>query len=294
MAYRRVFQSGLTLCLLGLNAFGQSGGIEIFSGETLFYDGTRISLAHLYEQGTDLYQGSDKAPNPDNREYSKQRLILGYNYGLNARLTIGALMPVVDPELGRDSGQTGSAGLGDTTFFGKWRLYTHDRPQNSRNLSLVFGLETPTGRTGSVPPQPGSGSWNPFAAFALTEDIRRWRYDAVALFKVNTEGTGSLDMGDELSLSASVAYRYLHRPYPGASNSAKLGLLWQSQGSANTHGMAHDNSGSERLYLRPSLGFHPNPAIDISISFDLPLSQHYSGTQLGEDFRTFFAVGYRF
>lgn len=287
-----------SLCFASLCAnpcLAQSGGIEIFSGETLFAEGTRISLSHLYEQRTDLYQGSDTVDNSTDPEFTRSRLILGYTYGLGARFSIGGLLPVVDVEHSDNSGpSTGDTGFGDTTVFGKWRLYTADSPRGSRNLSIVGGIEAPTGQTGSVQPQPGSGSWDPFVAFAFTNSVRRWRFDSVALFKVNGTGTDNRDTGDEFSLGAAMAYRYLHRPYPGASHAARLGLLWQSQGSSSLSGSKVGDTGSERLYLRPALSFHPNPAIDISINVDLPLSQHYSGTQLGDDFRTFFAVGYRF
>lgn len=291
-------RTACAVLLLGSSALAQSGGIEIFSGETIFYDGTRVSLSHLYDQQSDLYQGSGRVDNPNNQESSRQRVVLGYTYGVSARFTVGALLPFVDPQFSEEIGGTridsGTSGIGDTSLFGKYRLYTHDRPMNSRNLSVIAGVETPTGRTGLDGPQPGSGSWDPFLALAFTESIARWRLDAVALYKWNTEGTGGIDEGEEFSMSASVGYRYLHRPYPGVSNSAKLGLLYQGQETGTRNGTLVANSGSERLYLRPSLGFHPNPAIDITVAVDFPLSLDYDGTQLGDEFRTFVAFGYRF
>ena len=295
-------KSGLSAALLWAGAaspaLAQSGGIEIFSGETLFDTGTRLSTAYLYDQGSRAYRGSDQVADPNHGDRQRDRLVLGYNYGWTPRFTVGALLQLVN--LHRSAGpdasrvHSGNAGFGDTTVFGKFRLHTIDRPQISTNLSLIVGVETPTGETGLTGPQPGSGSWDPFAAFAFTHSIRRWRFDNVALFKANTEGTGDIDAGDEWSFQSSFAYRYWHEPYPGVSNAAKLGLLWQSQGHSSLNGERLDDTGSERLYLRPVLGFHPNPAIDCHVAVEIPIHQHYSGTQVGDDYRLTVAWGYRF
>jgi hypothetical protein len=280
------------------SSIAQSGGIEIFSGETLFGSGTRLSTAYLYDQGSKAYSGSDEVADPNNADKQRDRYVLGYNYGLTPRVTIGALLPLVNlhrsagPDLTRM--HSSNAGFGDTTLFGKFRLHTTDKPQISSNLSFIAGVETPTGETGLTGPQPGSGSWDPFGAFAFTHSIKRWRFDNVALFKLNTEGTGDKDAGDEWSFQTSVGYRYLHQPYPGVSNSAKIGLLWQSQGHSTQNGARLANTGSEKLFLRPALGFHPNPAIDLGVAVEIPIHQHYSGTQVGDDFRLSVAWGYRF
>ena len=272
----------------------QEGGIEIFAGETLFEQGTRLSISHIYKAKGSLYRGSSEVANPTDRESSEQRLVLGWNYGLRPRVTVGALLPVVDPESRSNTTTLGDSGIGDLAAFGKLRLYTSDSYRRSYNLSLVAGVETPTGRTGLVGPQPGSGSWDPFAAFAFTDSIRRWRFDAQVFYKWNTEGTDSYADSDVFSLGVTAAYRYLHRPYPGVSNNAKLGLLWKEEGRASSHGVADPDSGSHQLILRPGLGFHPIPAIDLSIRVDIPIYQHFEGEQLGLDYRTILAFGYRF
>ncbi len=285
----------VTSALLPPAASAQSGGIETFGGETIFARGTRLSVSYLYDQKSDLYAGSKKVANPDDLEYRRHRVVLGYNHGLNSRITVGALLPLVDPEQESISaGKTGDAGVGDLSLFGKYRLYTRDRMRDSLNLSVIAGVELPTGHTGSVDPQPGSGSWDPFVALGATNSLDRFRYDARLIYKWNTEGTGGYNDSDEWGASISAAYRYLHRPYPGASNSAKLGLNWLEETGASRNGAGDPNSGSKRLFVTPALGFHPDPAIDITVKVDIPIYQHYEGQQLGYDFRAFLAFGYRF
>jgi hypothetical protein len=287
--------TALAILVLSPGALAQSGGIEIFAGETIFAKGTRLSVSYLYDQKTNLYEDSNKVSDPQQQEFRRQRLVLGYNYGWTSRVTVGALLPLEDADeesLGTHS--TGDAGVGDLALFGKYRIYTRDRMRNSFNISAIGGIELPTGHTGLTGPQPGSGSWDPFAALAATNSVDRFRYDAQVIYKWNTEGTGGLNDSDEWGVTVSAAYRYLHRPYPGASNSAKLGLSWQEDTHASRGGVDLANSGSESLFLSPALGFHPVPAIDISFKVDIPLYQHYDGLQLGYDFRAFLAFGYRF
>lgn len=295
----------LAACLTSLAA-AQAGGIEVFAGETLFAAGTRVSIAHLYESKTELFRGSDKVPNPDDRSRTEHRVVLGYNYGWRPRVTVGALLPVVakqnDLVVGGVPTDRDASGLGDLALFGKYRLYTRDAYRTSTNVSLIAGLEVPTGATGEtangarIPAnlQPGSGSWDPFAALAFTSSHGRWRYDAQAFYKWNTEGSQDFEASDVLALGIAAAYRYLHNPYPGSSNSARLGLIWREKGSARQGGSELANFGARELFLRPGLGFHPTPPIDLSLAIDLPLYRDYDGEQLGVGFRTFIAFGYRF
>jgi hypothetical protein len=308
----RVMQIGQTLMSLGLvltlgGALGaQDGGIEIFAGETLFSHGTRVSVAHLFSQKSDLYAGSDTVADPTNAKQREHRMVLGYNYGWTPRVTVGALIPAVARrsefiDMGGPASLS-SRGLGDVALFGKYRLFTRDAYRKSFNISVIAGLETPTGATGerdggqrlAASQQPGSGSWDPFFAIAATSSYGRWRIDGQIFYKANNQGSQDFEDSDLFAVGISAAYRYLHRPYPGASNAARIGLVWHELGSARQGGAQLANSGASRLILRTGLGFHPRPAIDISFNFDLPLYQNYDGAQLGLDYRTFLAFGYRF
>ena len=306
MASHHPLRASLALLALTGLASAQSGGIEIFAGETLFAQGTRVSIAHLFEQRGTLYRGSEEIPDPQDRRYQEQRVVLGYNYGLRSDVTLAALVPFVGKELrqqtpgGIDS--DAAYGLGDIALMGKWRFYRKDAPRTSTNFSLVGGVETPTGRTGvasngqPLPAglQPGSGSWDPFLAVAGTYSYGRFRADAQVLGKWNTEGTTGYESGDDLVFSLSGAYRFWHEQYPGPSHSAKLGLLWRDKGSATQYGQHQPNSGYTELILRPGFTFHPSPGIDIVLAVDLPIDQNYEGVQLGLDFRSFAAIGIRF
>lgn len=286
--------------------WAQDGGIEIFSGETLFYQGTRVAVAHLYRQKSGLYDGSRHISDPQDRSLEEHRAVLSLNYGLRADLTVAALVPTIDRHFEQDtpSGtrRIDTWGLGDIALIGKYRFFTRDGNQSSFNTSFIGGIEVPTGETDErdggvrVAPdlQPGSGSWDPFAALAATFSHRRMRFDGQAFYKLNTRGTQDFDDSDLVSVGTSAAYRFIHEKYPGPSHSARLGVVWQHQTRARSRGDTVANSGSDQILLRPGLTFHPDPALDIVINVDVPVFQHYRGQQLGLDVRTFLALGIRF
>ena len=122
----------------------------------------------------------------------------------------------------------------------------------------------------------------------------RARFDAVAFYKLNTEGSQDFEKGDFVSLEVDAAYRFLHTKYPGPTASAKLGLQWRHDGRDTTSGDKLSNTGTTALLARTGITWHPTPASDVSLSVDLPIHQRVNGKQLGLDNRVFVAVGIRF
>ena len=299
------FLAGL-LSVLNPSLGAQDGGIEIFAGETLFSQGTRVSLAHLYTQKTRLYDGSKRVSDPLDRKDIEHRTVLGLNYGLTSRITLAALLPYVDRRstyvdqfgLARAHGR----GLGDVALIGKYRMYTQDWSQGSFNVAVIGGVETPTGdrkehqdgRRVPADKQVGSGSWDPFGALAVTASQGRFRLDLVGFGKWNTEGAQSYDDSDVLSGTATLSYRFYHAKYPGPSHSVRLGAVWRHFTGAEENGHRVANKGGNQLLLRSGMTFHPSPEWDITFNVDVPLYQRYRGTQLGLDVRGSAAVGLRF
>ena len=59
---RRAFRWFLFFAVLlpPAGAFAQQGGIELFSGNTIFESGTRVSLSHIYFSRGSLFSGSEE------------------------------------------------------------------------------------------------------------------------------------------------------------------------------------------------------------------------------------------
>jgi len=304
----RLQQSLFQALIIGLAlGFGelstaQQGGIEVFAGETLFEQGTRVSFSHILKRKGTLLQGSDEISDPLDRTRTENRYVVGLDHGIDRDLTLSALIPLVDRELDSMGSKSGSTGLGDVALLAKYRVHRKEWEQSAFYVSLVGGAEVPTGSTHHrsagmrLAPslQPGTGAVNPFLALAGTMSVGRARYDALTFYKVNGEGAQEFDPGDFFAVKASAGYRFLHKKYPGPSASAKLGLQWNHTDSASQYGSLLPNSGGEELLGTFGMGWHPVPQLDISLAVDVPLHQNLDGQQLGLDLRTFFAIGIRF
>lgn len=292
----------LTLLTGAAPASAQEGGIEVFAAETLFASGTRVSISHIYKRNGTRFDGTSEVSDPLHRTFTEQRLVASIDHGLRPDLTLSLLAPYVHKSLDSSAGDLGGEGFGDVALLAKWRMHKRDWKRGAVHLSLVGGVELPTGETGvrdngmrlPVSLQPGSGSWDPFVAIAGTLDLNRYRFDALAFYKLNSEGAQSYDQGDFTSFDLKGAYRFLHTKYPGPTASAKLGLQWRHEGRAEQRGSIVAGTGSDELRVRTGLTWHPAPEWDLSLSVEVPLHQDFVDQQLGLDYRTFLALGIRF
>jgi hypothetical protein len=296
----------LLVLLLGVAAAtpaaAQEGGIEVFAAETLFATGTRVSVTHIEKRKGTLYDGGDAVSDPLGRVLDERKIVAAVDHGLRADLTLSALLPILEKELESSGGDLRSSGVGDFAVLAKYRLYKQDWRRGAFHVSGIGGVEVPTGSTSErdggarLAPglQPGLGAWNPFFGLSLNLNLDRFRFDALAFYKENTEGAQDFEKGDFLALEVDAAYRFYHAKYPGPSASAKVGLQWRHEGSAELDGASVVDSGSEELRLKTGLGWHPRPGIDISLSYALPIHEDYDGQQLGLDHRVSLGIGVRF
>ena len=292
----------LPLLALSLTASAQDGGIEIFAGETLFREGTRVSLTQIWQTREGLLNGSSSVADPLDQVLRERRTVLGFNYGLARNWSISALAPFVERELDTTAGDMSSSGIGDVSLILKHRFHFLNWRRGAWNTSWIFGVEFPSGstseRAGAVRLmpnlQPGSGSVDPFAGIASTLSLDRFRYDFVAFYKENTEGAQDFEEGDKLTLSLAGKYRYWHEKYPGPSASVTVALKWGMTSRAESFGVNLANSGGDEFLFRIATGIHPRPDMDLSLSLDIPLHEDFNGTQLGLDTRVQLALGWRF
>ena len=297
----------LTTLFMGAGLSAQDGGIEVFSGHTIFESGSRISLSHLYSSRGSLFSGSEQLGNPQDSSMEEHRAVLGFNHGVTPELSLSLLLPALQKESGRrpSPGVTESQrneGLGDAALIGKYRFFSEYWSKSAFHVSAIGGIELPTGSSserdgaGLLPfsMQLGSGSVDVIGGLALTLSIERFRFDALALYKANQEGSHDFSEGDFFVLGCNFAYRFLHEQYPGPSASAKVGLSWRQEDPDELSGAELDNTGLRELRLRAGLVYHPSPEIDLVALVEVPAYGDYDGEQLALDVRTFFGFGLRF
>ena len=283
----------------------QDGGVEIFSGMTIFESGSRTSLSHLYSRRGSLFSGSDEVPNSEDSSMEEHRAVFGFTHGVTPALSLSLLLPVLRKESSNlpDPGVTQrSEGLGDAALLGKYRFFSEYWEQSVFHVAAFGGLEFPTGSSGErdgaeflpFSMQLGSGSVDAIGGVVLTLSIARFRFDALALYKANNEGSRGFSEGDFFVLGTSFAYRFYHAKYPGPSASAKVGLSWRQEDPDELAGAAVANTGMSELRLIAGLTYHPYPEIDLVASVEVPVYGDYDGEQLALDVRTFFGFGIRF
>ena len=291
-------------CAAAAPLTAQSGGFETLTGEMLFASGTRLSVSHSMQSKGSVLQGSSEIANSLNRSYTEHRTVFAFDYGAESWLTLTALVPMVSKSYSDDtlSGSLNSAGLGDLALLGKVQLLHDYWKRSGYHVAASVGVEAPTGDTGaedggarlSPGMQTGSGSWDPFVSLSANLELNRWRFDAIALYKDNTEGAQNFEDGDDFGVDLIAAYRYQHMPYPGPSSNMKLGLLYRHEGQAENGGVSIVDSGSHQWLGRVGFAWHPRPELDIGLNFFVPLAQDYRGTQLAFDYRVAFGIGIRF
>ncbi len=307
---RRAFRWFLFFAVLlpPAGAFAQQGGIELFSGNTIFESGTRVSLSHIYFSRGSLFSGSEEVGNPLERSTREHRMVLGFDHGVTPKLALSFLLPVVEKEsesLG-PSGNSQVRGLADAALLGKYRFFSEYWPQSAFHASVIAGLELPTGSTderdgaGFLPfsMQPGTGSVDGIAGLGLTLSPGRYRFDLHAIYKANNEGDRDFSEGDYLSIGLDFAYRFYHAKYPGPSASAKVSLHWRHEDPDELAGTNLENTGARELRIRGGLVYHPYPEIDLVALVEIPIYGSFKAAngegQLALDVRTFFGFGFRF
>jgi hypothetical protein len=135
-------------------------------------------------------------------------------YGLTNNLTIGVSQQyafntgIAAPRFNEVTNMDfisnlGSAnGLGDTNLFSMWLLHKEDK--RSISLSILAGLNAPTGKTNvrdnngalfSATDQPGTGAWTPLTGIIISKNYKKFSLSANLIYTQSTEGTQKTTLG---------------------------------------------------------------------------------------------------
>ena len=217
-------------------SFAQQGALELFVGETLFVGGTRAALTWLHVEDGGLALNGDTVANTEGIARDRDVVVASWATNLSRGLDLALVLPWIsnDARFGGSSGvlSTDDGGVGDLAFVLKRRLYNDVWNRGAWNVSVLGGVETPTGETsertnGELNPpglQPGSGSWDPFLGLASTWEQGRFRFDSQVFWQTFGEGDQDFEAGDVLSVELDVGYQALMTQYPGPTVSTKAGV----------------------------------------------------------------------
>jgi hypothetical protein len=146
----------------------------------------------------------------------------GAAWGVTDDTTLVVYLPyrylddIREPEAGEVAFEGDSAGIGDFTLIGTFRLW--HCVEQKLSVSLLAGLEFPTGRTDDrtregerfeLDHQPGSGSWDPIVGFAVSKGWERWSFHSNATYSFVTDGPMDTNLGDIVTYNAAFVYRLI-------------------------------------------------------------------------------------
>ena len=233
-------------------------------------------------------------------------------YGLTDDLTFGMRIPYVLRSGNRTPNEEGDAvnkqgdanGFGDVSFFGQYRFYHSD--DNLNHASVVVGLKTPTGETGTTDNQgstfeahslPGSGSWDPSFGLSFTRAMGQFSFDTSLLYTVVTKGTQKTDLGDIFGYNFALSYAFgaparnnLFASSNNAPWTAVLELNGEWQDKQEVNGEREPNSGTHTVYISPGIRYSGGKNWNTALSVGAPIVTDHNGFQTDPDYR----ITYRF
>ena len=223
--------------------------------------------------------------------------IVNYNVATDVVATL--VVPYVIKEFKtRDGRHLDARGVADIRLFGKYRFYRDDFPRGSKQMSVGFGLELPTGATNKrkdgvkLPPplQLGSGGVDPFFNFAAGWITATHSLEGGVQFQYNTRWNG-FRFGSVFNYDLSYSYSV----YPGwPIPPAQLNFLLEFNGvhsepNQNGKGVTK-NSGRDTIFLSPGIQYIFLDYALVEASFQYPVTDTVNGNQLHEDYRVLFGV----
>ncbi len=294
----------LTLCpaVAAAQVFGAGARTEFISGFGLRTFGAVETRDRLRVDGADVVD-------PSATEVRVRTTPIAVVYGLRARLSLVAVLPIVHKQLSSlgEAAQpltAGAGGLGDALFLTKWRFYKRDQPLGTFQLATELGVKAPTGAHDledtdgrPLPPalQRGSGSWDPMANLIMTyvpaAGRGRWVFTGDIGVRLTTE-SNAVEVGNQVGYDGMVKYRVHPVRHPGRDTFLLLEINGRWQDRARVGGGLTSDSGGHVVYLSPGIQFLVRRNLILEGGVQVPVMHDLNGTQLAPSPRVLAGVRY--
>jgi len=244
-------------------------------------------------QGRYLTKTGD--PSGQNREVEVYSVPVVMVYGFTSKASMLVKIPFLVKEMKTGTGSIrGDEGLGDITVLGKYRVHTRNFKGGTSRLSLIAGLELPTGEDnerdslGLLPPglQLGSGSVDIIVGAAHTIQTLDYEVDTDLRYIINNEANG-FEFGNVFQYNLSLQKRIFPFTLPdGMYDQFNVLVEFNGiyQGKNEVLGIDQSSSGGHTLFISPGLQYVTQRII-YEASFQYPIVQNLNGAQLETDYR---------
>lgn len=210
-------------------------------------------------------------------------------YGLTEKLAFSVTAPYIHKKQESTSAGVRStirdSGIGDISFMSKYRIWSKDLPGEARRISLIGGLELPTGDN-KAQLKLGSGSVDPVAGILFTHQSLSQEFDLDLTYQFNTEAS-NYEFGDVLKYNAAYQRRLWPWVLPEKGVYSQLNLVLELNGEYNqkdkSQGSIVKDSGGNTLFLSPGVQWAAKKWV-LETSIQLPIIQDLNGGQLETDY----------
>jgi len=219
-------------------------------------------------------------------------------YGFTEKLAGSITIPWLEKNLRTTSGgeriKRETSGIGDITLLSKYRVLTEDYPGATSRLSIIGGLEVPSGETGDSDShgklprdlQRGSGSWDPIVGSAYTYQSLDEEWDLNLTYQLNTQAR-NFEFGDILKYTLAYQRRILPVELPEKGLYTQVNLVLEANGEWSQKDEAVSgsigDSGGHVLFISPGLQIAAREYV-AEVSVQLPVLQDLNGDQTETDY----------
>ena len=278
--------------------------------------GFHLALAEQFTHSGTLQDNSREIADPigQYRDSSITSFILGYNFTPRWGVTLN--VPYIHRSFKRAEGfevERGTeSGLGDLSLTGRWLVLHKPEHEYSYSLSLLGGVELPTGdsdrlreevnevETPGAPPSGvhgndlalGSGSFDGVVGVSGSAGWRRLFVNVDAQYFIRSEGDFDYQFGDELSISGGPGFYALFDE--GKTLALQAAFSYESKARDSVDGVKRDDGISSAWYAGPGVTLTWGEHFSATMNADLPIRITNREFQTVPDYRIRGGVAWHF
>ncbi len=281
---------------------------SIYSADNMQLENEKGFVAGVAEQythfGTLQADGQKISGDGEYIDSLVSQIFAGYNF--NSRFSAQLNVPVIYRAWGSHTMSDSTAGIGDLSLVGNFRIFQHIEKNWSFNWSVLGGIKLPTGDSsllntpednlpagiGGHDLARGSGSVDGIIGTSFSVRWKRIFLNAQMQYALRSEGDfGHRYANDWTWNGGPGAYLWL-----GEKSTLALQVVTsgESKGLDTFDGVADEDSSATFVYLGPQLSYTWGCQLSAQLGADLPVSLENSGVQVVPDFRIRAALTWKF
>lgn len=235
------------------------------------------------------YTRKTNDPTDKDREMQIWMFPTTFVYGITEKLAFSLTAPYIDKKQKSTNAGVRStisdSGIGDITIMSKYRIWRKDLLGGAQRLSLVGGLELPTGDD-DAQLKLGSGSVDPIAGILFTNQTLDREFDIDLTHQFNTKAS-NYEFGDMFKYNIAYQRRVWPWILPEKGVYSQVNLVLELNGEYDqkdkSNGGIVKDSGGNTLFFSPGLQLVAKRWV-FETSVQLPIIQGLNGSQVETDY----------